>query len=291
MLDLKGYGWLLWEGVQLTVMVSVISMAGAIVVGLLAALAKLSASRTRSLVVDAYTTIVRGVPELVLLLLVYYGVPTLVQDVVAALGYELVMTINPFVAGIATITFIYGAFACEVFRGAYLHVPAGQHEAAAVLDRAAVFVGALVREARVEVREQIAHEARHFGAVEPGADRALRGFGVLLDDRVDLLLRDFARRTEVRQRLRHDRRLDAVAEVDAAVAPGVQDLLDRDAAVVVDVLRDGLELRQELVVEQLRSIVGAIAPGSCRGLDAGHRCAGRKLERSGRPRWSVRSSH
>ena len=133
MLDLKGYGWLLWEGVQLTVIVSVISMASAIVVGLLAALAKLSPSRTRSVAVDAYTTIVRGVPELVLLLLVYYGVPTLLQDVAAGLGYELVITINPFVAGIATITFIYGAFACEVFRGAYLNVPAGQHEAAAVL--------------------------------------------------------------------------------------------------------------------------------------------------------------
>lgn len=133
MLDLKGYGWLLWEGVQLTVMVSVVSMAGAIVVGLLAALAKLSRSRIRSFMVEAYTTIVRGVPELVLLLLVYYGVPTLVQDMAAALGYNLIIAINPFAAGIATITFIYGAFACEVFRGAYLNVPTGQHEAAAVL--------------------------------------------------------------------------------------------------------------------------------------------------------------
>lgn len=133
MLDLKGYGWLLWEGVQLTVMVSAVSMAGAIIVGLLAALAKLGRSRPRSVIVEAYTTVVRGVPELVLLLLVYYGVPTLVQDVAASLGYDLVVAINPFVAGIATITFIYGAFACEVFRGAYLNVPAGQHEAAAVL--------------------------------------------------------------------------------------------------------------------------------------------------------------
>jgi len=133
MLDLKGYGWLLWEGVQLTVMVSVVSMAGAIVVGLLAALAKLGRSRPRSVIVEAYTTIVRGVPELVLLLLVYYGVPTLVQDVAASSGYDLVISINPFAAGIATITFIYGAFACEVFRGAYLNVPPGQHEAAAVL--------------------------------------------------------------------------------------------------------------------------------------------------------------
>lgn len=133
MLDLKGYGWLLWDGVQLTVMVSVISMAGAIAVGLMAALAKLSRGKARFVIVETYTTIVRGVPELVLLLLVYYGIPTLVQDAAAALGYKLVVSINPFAAGIATITFIYGAFACEVFRGAYLNVPAGQHEAAAVL--------------------------------------------------------------------------------------------------------------------------------------------------------------
>ena len=133
MLDLQGYGWLLWEGVQLTVLVSVVSMAGAVVVGLLAALAKLGRSRPRYLIIEAYTTIVRGVPELVLLLLVYYGLPTLVQDLAAGMGYNLVIAINPFVAGIATITFIYGAFACEVFRGAYLNVPAGQHEASAVL--------------------------------------------------------------------------------------------------------------------------------------------------------------
>ena len=133
MLDLKGYGWLLLEGVQLTTMVSVMSMAGAVVVGLLAALAKLGRSRALFLIVETYTTIVRGVPELVLLLLVYYGIPTLLQDIGAGLGYKFVISINPFVAGIATITFIYGAFACEVFRGAYLHVPKGQHEAAAAL--------------------------------------------------------------------------------------------------------------------------------------------------------------
>jgi His/Glu/Gln/Arg/opine family amino acid ABC transporter permease subunit len=133
MLDLQGYGWLLWEGVQLTVIVSVASMAGAVVVGFLAALVKLSGSRFHAAAIDTYTSVVRGVPELVLLLLVYYGVPTLVQDVSAALGYGFVLSLNPFAAGIATITLIYGAFACEVFRGAYLNVPAGQHVAAAVL--------------------------------------------------------------------------------------------------------------------------------------------------------------
>ncbi|SMF71041.1 amino acid ABC transporter membrane protein 1, PAAT family [Tistlia consotensis] len=133
MLDLKGYGWLLWDGVQLTVMVSVVSMVGASVVGMVAALARLGRCGALSLLVEAYTTVVRGIPELVLLLLVYYGAPTLVQDLAATFGHKVVVSINPFAAGIATITFIYGAFASEVFRAAYLNVPAGQHEAAAVL--------------------------------------------------------------------------------------------------------------------------------------------------------------
>lgn len=145
MLDLQGYGWMLWEGVQLTVIVSVASMAGAIIVGLLAAAAKLGSSRTQWLLVDTYTTVVRGIPELVLLLLVYYGIPTLIQDIAStALGHRVIVTINPFLAGIATITFIYGAFACEVFRGAYLNVPVGQREAGAALGLSRMAVLGLV---------------------------------------------------------------------------------------------------------------------------------------------------
>jgi hypothetical protein len=116
-------------------------------------------------------------------------------------------------------------------------------------DRAAVLVGALVGEARVEVGEQVAHEARHLGAVEAGTDRALCGLGVLADAVADLVLRHHLGRAEVRQRLRHVGGLDAVAQVDAAVAPGVQDLLDRHRALRLDVGGDALELRQELVVE------------------------------------------
>lgn len=133
MIDLQGYGWMLWDGVQLTVVVSVFAMAGAIVVGLGAAFAKVSGSKVLSVAGEAYTTIVRGIPELVLLLLVYYGLPTLIQDASASLGYPVVVSLNPFAAGIAAITFIYGAFACEVFRAAYNAVPRGQFEAAAML--------------------------------------------------------------------------------------------------------------------------------------------------------------
>jgi ABC-type arginine transport system permease subunit len=81
-------------------------------------------------VAGVYTTLVRGVPELVLILLVYYGVPTMIQDMTSAMGREIILDLNPFLAGTCTIGFIYGAFATEVFRGAYLAVDTGQIEAA-----------------------------------------------------------------------------------------------------------------------------------------------------------------
>jgi polar amino acid transport system permease protein/arginine/ornithine transport system permease protein len=132
-LDLQGYGWLLLEGLRMTILVSVSSMACALVMGLFAAFGKLSRSSLLRRTVEAYTTIVRGIPELVLLLLVYYGVPTLFQDVAGKMGFDVTLSINPFIAGISTLTIIYGAFACEVYRAAYLAVPRGQWDAAAAL--------------------------------------------------------------------------------------------------------------------------------------------------------------
>jgi His/Glu/Gln/Arg/opine family amino acid ABC transporter permease subunit len=125
-----GYGWLLLRGAQLTVLVGLCSMVIAMVLGLLGSWAKITRNRGANILAGVYTTLVRGVPELVLILLVYYGVPTMIQDISASLGTEIILDINPFLAGTATIGFIYGAFATEVFRGAYLAVDQGQIEAA-----------------------------------------------------------------------------------------------------------------------------------------------------------------
>jgi His/Glu/Gln/Arg/opine family amino acid ABC transporter permease subunit len=130
MLDLKGYGWMLWEGVRLTLLVGLCALALSLLLGLLGALAKLSKSPLLRALAEAYTTIVRGVPELVLILLIYYGVPTLIQDITTQLGYDIIVDFNSFLAGFLTIGFIYGAFATEVLRGAFLAVPSGQIEAA-----------------------------------------------------------------------------------------------------------------------------------------------------------------
>jgi arginine/ornithine transport system permease protein len=130
-IDLKGYGWMLVAGAKLTILVGLCSMAIAILLGLLGTWGKLAHVRSARMASETYTTIIRGVPELVLILLVYYGVPTLIQDVVEGVsGRVLTLDINPFLAGVVTIGFIYGAFATEVFRGAYMAVPKGQIEAA-----------------------------------------------------------------------------------------------------------------------------------------------------------------
>ena len=121
---------MLWQGLELTILVGLCAMAVALAMGLLGAWGKLSRARPGRWTAGTYTTVVRGVPELLLILLVYYGVPTLIQDLAAGAGYDLVLDLDPLVAGVITIGFIYGAFATEVFRGAFLALPRGQIEAA-----------------------------------------------------------------------------------------------------------------------------------------------------------------
>ena len=130
MFSMEGYGHLLWEGALLTLKVGLFSMVIALLLGLVMSMCKLSKMWILDFPAGVYTTVVRGIPELVLILLVYYGGPTLVQDAAGAFGYDIYVDLNPFFAGSMTIGFIYGAFATEVFRGAFMAVPKGQIEAA-----------------------------------------------------------------------------------------------------------------------------------------------------------------
>jgi His/Glu/Gln/Arg/opine family amino acid ABC transporter permease subunit len=130
MFDYKGYGHFLIEGAQMTIIVAVLAMALTIAMGLVGALGKLSRFRWARRLADLYTTIIRGVPELVLLLLIYYGGTVLLQHAAKLFGREEPIDINAFVAGVLVIGFIYGAYATETFRGAFQAVPKGQIEAA-----------------------------------------------------------------------------------------------------------------------------------------------------------------
>ena len=118
------------QGSALTVGVSLSALFVATVLGLVGAAAKLSGRPVLVGLATLYTTLIRGVPELVLMLLIFYGGTIGLNNLLELMGSEETVDINPFVAGVLTIGFIYGAFMTETFRGAILAIPKGQAEAA-----------------------------------------------------------------------------------------------------------------------------------------------------------------
>jgi arginine/ornithine transport system permease protein len=127
---LSGYYLSILQGALLTVGVSLASLVVAILLGLVGAAAKLSGRPPLVALATVYTTVVRGVPELVLMLLIFYGGTIGLNHLLESLGSEATVDINPFLAGVLTIGFIYGAYMTETFRGAILSIPRGQMEAA-----------------------------------------------------------------------------------------------------------------------------------------------------------------
>ena len=127
---LSGYFASILQGALLTVGVSLAALVVAILLGLLGAVAKLSGRPILVGLATAYTTLVRGVPELVLMLLIFYGGTIGLNHLLEAMGSKSSVDINPFLAGMLTIGFIYGAYMTETFRGAILSIPKGQTEAA-----------------------------------------------------------------------------------------------------------------------------------------------------------------
>lgn len=118
------------QGSLLTVAVSLASLAVSTVLGLLGATAKLSGKPPLVWISTVYTTVVRGIPELVLMLLIFYGAAIGINSFFESIGSDFTLDLNPFVAGVATLGFIYGAYMTETFRGAILSIPRGQMEAA-----------------------------------------------------------------------------------------------------------------------------------------------------------------
>lgn len=125
---LYGFGPMLLVGTIRTIELSVLSLAIAVVLGLTGAAAKLSLNCFIRAIGLGYTTLIRSVPDLVLMLLLYYSIQIGVNNLTDALNFRQ-LDIDPFVAGILTLGFIYGAYFTETFRGAFLAVPRGQLEA------------------------------------------------------------------------------------------------------------------------------------------------------------------
>lgn len=133
--ELLGFGpngWgddLLW-GAWETVQVAACAYAVGIVLGLIGAGAKLTGRRVTFVLSDIYTTVVRSVPELLLIIYIFYRAPVALQALARSLGSDATIDLDPFLAAVAALGFIVGAYTTEVFRGAILAVPTGQIDAA-----------------------------------------------------------------------------------------------------------------------------------------------------------------
>ena len=119
---------LILKGMVLTVEVALLSLLIATVLGIIGALAKLSRSRIARSVAGIYTTVIRGIPDLVLMTIIFFGGQILVNNIGEKLGWEYI-DVSPFAAGVLTIGFIFGAYFAETFRGGILAVSRGEIEA------------------------------------------------------------------------------------------------------------------------------------------------------------------
>lgn len=127
----QGWGDELLYGAWLTLQLALFSLVGGLVLGLLLTMAKVSRLRIGpvrplGILAGVYTAIIRGTPEFLILLLVYYGLPLLLAGDPSAPDAAL----SPFVAGVIGLSLIFGAYASEVMRGAWQAVGKGQIEAA-----------------------------------------------------------------------------------------------------------------------------------------------------------------
>ena len=128
-----GWGAALLRATLVTLGVAVSAFAIGAVLGAVVAATKLSGSRALRAAGDAYTTVLRGVPDLLVIYLVYFGGSAIVTRLGQAMGAEGFLGLPSFLAGALACGLVSGAYQAEVFRGAALAVPRGQVEAARAL--------------------------------------------------------------------------------------------------------------------------------------------------------------
>jgi polar amino acid transport system permease protein len=124
-----GYGDELFWGAVRSVEIAVLSYTLGWVLGLLGATGKISGPRWLHRLLDVYTTVVRSVPELVLILLLFYAGTDGLNKLLVSVGFGGV-EVNGLVAAVCVLGFVYGAYLTEILRAAIQAVPPGQTEAA-----------------------------------------------------------------------------------------------------------------------------------------------------------------
>lgn len=128
-----GWGTVLAAGTLVTLQIAVLSYMVGCFFGLLAAWAKIRGPRWLALLAEGYTTLIQGLPDILVILIVYYGGTSAIRDIVHLVAPDVTIEIDGFSAGVFSLGLICGAYATEIFRAAFLAVPKGQTEAATAL--------------------------------------------------------------------------------------------------------------------------------------------------------------
>ena len=100
-----------------------------LIFGLIGASFKFSRFFIIRAIAEVFTTILRGLPELVIILFIYYGSAIILGNIGTKFGYDGFIGLNTFVAGAISLSSIFGAYATDIFRVAFLSIPIGQIEA------------------------------------------------------------------------------------------------------------------------------------------------------------------
>ncbi len=124
-----GWGGTLLTGAAATLAISAGAYLIGIVIGMAGALGKLSGNRGLETVLNLYTTLIRSVPELILIVGLYYAGTDGLNRLLQLAGLP-VLEVNGFIAAVAVLGFVQGAYMTEVLRGAIMAIPNGQIEAA-----------------------------------------------------------------------------------------------------------------------------------------------------------------
>ena len=128
-----GWGDELFRSTLMTIAVSITAMIIGFLFALIFTPLKLSKNKFLNFIANFYTTIIRGVPELLVIYLFFFGGTGAVMFVASIFGYNEYIEINAFITGAFAIGIISGAYSTEVFRGAIQSIDKGQFEAANVL--------------------------------------------------------------------------------------------------------------------------------------------------------------
>ena len=127
-----GWGDELLAGLWITVTLALATLPFGLVIGLIVALAKNSRERELRIAASVYTTIFRGLPELLTLFIVYYGGQIILQKLVNLFA-DTYVEVSGFLAGMVALGLVFSAYASEVFLSALRGIPQGQPEAAQAL--------------------------------------------------------------------------------------------------------------------------------------------------------------